>query len=100
MAALAQNIGLALVLIALAADSTCQAIGQLADISAWRTAGAYFFIASAVLAWYVATVLLLETSYRRVVLPMGKVRGANIPGQQPSQPIQFMAGEPGIKVGQ
>jgi uncharacterized protein len=53
-----------------------------------------------VLAWYVTTALLLEASYRRVVLPMGKVRGANVPGQQPSQTIQFMAGEPGVKVGQ
>jgi succinate-acetate transporter protein len=100
LAALAQNIGLALVLAALAAGSTCQAIGQLADVSGWRSVGAYFFIASAVLAWYVATALLLEASYRRVVLPMGKVRGANIPGRQPSQTIQFMAGEPGVKVGQ
>jgi uncharacterized protein len=100
LAALGQNLGLALVLVALAAGATCQAVGQIADISAWRTAGAYFFIASAVLAWYVATALMLESSFRRVVLPMGKVAGPNRPGQQPRQVIQFTAGEPGVKVGQ
>jgi succinate-acetate transporter protein len=100
LAALAQNISLALVLIALAAGATAQAVGQLADISAWRTVGAYFFIASAVLAWYTATALLLESSYRRVILPMGTVKAPNMPGREARQLIQFPAGEPGIKVGQ
>ncbi|MDQ7908044.1 GPR1/FUN34/YaaH family transporter [Phytohabitans sp. ZYX-F-186] len=100
LAALGRNIGFALVLTALAAGATCQAIGQLADISPWRTAGAWLFIASAVLAWYVATALLLESSFGRVVLPMGIVRGPNVPGRQTRQTIQFTAGEPGVKVGQ
>ena len=100
LAALAQNISLALVLAALAAGATCRAVGQIADIPAWRTAGAYFLIASAVLGWYTATALLLESSLRRVVLPMGVVRGTNVPGRKPSQLIQFTAGEPGVKVGQ
>jgi uncharacterized protein len=100
LAALGKNIGLALVLIALAAGATCQAIGQLADVSAWRTAGAWLFIAAAVLAWYVATALLLESTFGRVVLPMGIVRGANVPGRPALQTIQFSHGEPGVKVGQ
>ncbi|MFD0744905.1 acetate uptake transporter family protein [Phytohabitans flavus] len=100
LAALGKNIGLAGVLIALAAGATCQGIGQLADISAWRTAGAWLFIASAVIAWYVATALLLESSFGRVILPMGIVRGVNVPGHQTRQMIQFPAGEPGVKVGQ
>jgi succinate-acetate transporter protein len=100
IAALASNVSLALVLVALAAGATCQAVGQVADISAWRTVGAYFFIASAVLAWYVATALLLESSFRRVILPMGTMKAPNMPGQQSRQLIQFTAGEPGVKVGQ
>jgi succinate-acetate transporter protein len=100
LAALGQNLSLALVLVALAAGSTCLAVGQIADISAWRTLGAYFFIASAVIAWYTATALMLEASLRRVILPMGKVRAPNMPGREPRQVIQFTAGEPGVKVGQ
>ncbi|WBB66596.1 GPR1/FUN34/YaaH family transporter [Micromonospora sp. WMMD812] len=100
LAALAENLSLALTLIALAAGSTSQAIGQLADISGWRTLGAYFFIASAVLAWYTATAMLLESAYRRVVLPMGRRRAPDRPGVAPRHTIQFVAGEPGIKVGQ
>lgn len=99
-AALAENLGLGAVLTALAGGATCLAIGQIAGISGWRTLGAWFLIASAILAWYVATAMMLEVTYRRVVLPTGKVRGPNQPGRQPRQVIQFTAGEPGIKVGQ
>ncbi|MEU6202360.1 GPR1/FUN34/YaaH family transporter [Micromonospora musae] len=100
VAALAESIGLAAVLATLAAGATCQAIGQIAGISGWRTVGAYIFIVSAVIAWYTATAMMLEGTYRRVVLPIGKMRAPDRPGQEPRQVIQFMAGEPGIKVGQ
>lgn len=99
-AALAENLGLTLVLATLAAGATCLAVGQIADISAWRTVGAYFLIASAVIGWYTATAMMLEGTFRRVILPIGKARGPNIPGREPRQVIQFTAGEPGIKVGQ
>jgi len=100
VAALAENLGLTAVLTALAAGATCFAVGQIADISAWRTIGAYLFVASAALAWYTATAMMLEGTYRRVILPIGKMRGPNMPGREPRQVIQFTAGEPGIKVGQ
>ncbi|MFI6267098.1 acetate uptake transporter family protein [Micromonospora sp. NPDC051006] len=100
LAALAKNVSLALTLIALAAGATAQAIGQLADISGWRTLGAYFFIASAVVAWYTATAMLLEATYGRAVLPIGMLRAPHRPGAQPPQAIQFVSGEPGIKIGQ
>ncbi|MEU3454648.1 GPR1/FUN34/YaaH family transporter [Micromonospora sp. NPDC006766] len=100
LAALAENLGLAAVLATLAAGATCLAIGQIANISGWRTAGAWFFIASAILGWYVATAMMLEGTWRRVVLPLGKRRGPNVPGRSPRQVIQFVSGEPGVKVGQ
>ncbi|MFC3501169.1 acetate uptake transporter family protein [Micromonospora krabiensis] len=100
LAALAENLSLAVTLIALAAGATCQAIGQLADVSGWRTVGAWFFVISAVVAWYTATAMLLESAYRRVVLPMGRREAPDRPGSQPRHVIQFVAGEPGIKVGQ
>ncbi|WP_326560173.1 acetate uptake transporter family protein [Micromonospora sp. NBC_01796] len=99
-AALAVNLGLAGVLIALAGGATTFGVGQIADSSAWRTTGAWFFVVSALIAWYVATAMMLEGTYRRVILPLGKRGGVNVPGREPRQSIQFVAGEPGIKVGQ
>lgn len=100
LAALAENLGLASVLGTLAAGATCMGVGFIADIAGWRTAGAWFFIASAILAWYTATAMMLEGTFRRVILPVGKMRAPDMPGRQPRQVIQFPAGEPGVKVGQ
>jgi uncharacterized protein len=100
LAALAENVGLAAVLASLAAGATAFGIGQIADIAGVRTLGAWLFIISALIAWYVATAMMLEGTFRRVILPIGKVRGPDEPGREPRQVIQFTAGEPGIKVGQ
>jgi hypothetical protein len=101
VAALAVNLSLASVLATLAGGSTCEAVGMIAGSSAWRTVGAYLFVASAALAWYTATALLFEASFKRVVLPLGRIGGgSNRPGRPPSEPIQYMAGEPGVKIGQ
>jgi uncharacterized protein len=100
LAALAQNIGFALVLAALAGGAICLAVGLLVNSSPWRTTGAWFFIVSAVLAWYVASAMLLESTFGRVVLPIGKVGGVDRPGRAARRPIQYPAGEPGVKVGQ
>ena len=47
-----------------------------------------------------ATAMMLEGTFRRVILPIGKMSGPNVPGREPRQVIQFLAGEPGVKVGQ
>jgi succinate-acetate transporter protein len=100
IAALGENLALAAVLTGLAAGATCLGVGWIADISWIRTLGGWFFIGSALAAWYTATAMMLEGTFRRVILPIGKMRGPNIPGREPRQVIQFTAGEPGIKVGQ
>jgi len=100
VAALAENLGLAAVLVALAAGSTCQGVGLTTGRTTWDTVGAWFFIVSALLAWYVATAMMLESTFKRVVLPLGRVRGVNRPGLQPRTAIQYQDGEPGVKAGQ
>jgi succinate-acetate transporter protein len=100
LAALGQNIGLALVLTALAAGATCMAVGMALGISIWSTIGAYFFIAASVLAWYVATAMMLEWSFKRVILPIGKIGAVSRPGRAARPAIQYPEGEPGVKVGQ
>jgi hypothetical protein len=45
--------------------------------------------------------MLLAGMFGRVILPLGKYsRDANVPGHQPTYPIQFALGEPGVKQGQ
>lgn len=101
-AAMVENAAVSLVLLALAIASTLLAIGLLTGAGVVQTIGGYFWIASAVLAWYTASAMLLEATHRRVVMPMGKRGGAmaNVPGREPKQTIQFELGEPGVKVGQ
>ncbi|MFD2419685.1 acetate uptake transporter family protein [Amycolatopsis pigmentata] len=100
-AAFAENISIGLVLLTLAAASTLLAIGLLGNIGILRLIAAYLLIVSAILAWYTASAMMLEATYKRVVLPVGKVGAEpNVPGTKPKRLIQFEMGEPGIKVGQ
>lgn len=100
LAATAENLSLALTLGVLAAGATLLAIAHVGNVSVAETAAGYVLLASAVLAFYVASSMLLQSTFGRVVLPLGKVRAPNRPGAIPTQPIQYELGEPGVKVGQ
>lgn len=100
-AALAENIALSLVLGTLAAGATLLAIALTMGLNTVEVIGALVLIASAVLAWYTATAMMLQAAFKRVILPLGK-RGAepDAPGKAPKGAIQYQVGEPGIKIGQ
>jgi succinate-acetate transporter protein len=101
IAAVAENLAVSLVLLTLAAGSTFLAIGLIGSWSPLETTGAYLLLVSALVAWYTASAMLLEATYKRAILPMGK-RGAApaVPGQRPTEPIEYQFGEPGVKAGQ
>jgi hypothetical protein len=45
--------------------------------------------------------MMLAGTFGRVIFPLGKYRReANVPGDQPTYPIQFELGEPRVKQGQ
>jgi succinate-acetate transporter protein len=96
-AALYESVALTLVLTLLAAGSTFAAIGYTLDGSWARTTAGWLFICSAIVAWYVATALMLQSVRGEAVLPVGKrnTAGGSGPGL-----IQYRAGEPGIRHGQ
>lgn len=97
----AENMAISLVLLTLAAGSTLLAIGLIGPFSAVQTAAGWVLVASAVIAWYTASAMMLESTYKRVILPMGKVGPEpNTPGKEPKQTIQYQVGEPGVKAGQ
>lgn len=95
------NFGVTAVLGTLAAGSTFAAIAFLADSTGWEKLAGWVFIASAILAWYVASAMMLAAAAGRTVIPLGKAeRAANVPGEQPARAIELEWAEPGIKHGQ
>jgi len=100
-AALADNLGLFLLLGALATGSGFMAAGEVGGISWCEHLAGWLFVAAAGVAWYVATAMMLESKGGRVVLPLGKYKsGANVPGRQIVLPIAYESGMPGSRVGQ
>jgi uncharacterized protein len=101
LAAIAENVALFGVLLALALGSLFMAIGLSAGSTGWVKVAGWLFVASAILAYYVATAIMLLSGAGKVILPLGKPKkDANKPGEQPVKPIQLEWAEPGIKKGQ
>jgi uncharacterized protein len=102
LAALADNLGLFVVLGLLAAGSALLAAGLVGHSPGAITAGGWVLVASAAAAFYTAGAMMLaQASGGRTILPLGRLSAAaNIPGRQASTPIGYPAGMPGSKVGQ
>jgi succinate-acetate transporter protein len=100
LAAWAENVALAGVLVTLAAGSTLLAIAMIGGVPVVETVGGYLFIVSAVIAWYTASAMMIEGTFKRVVLPLGTRGAPQRPGSVAHLPVQYDRGEPGVKVGQ
>lgn len=102
VAATAESLGLTSVLTTLAVGAGLLAVGYLTGGGSWLQAGGWVLVASAVLAWYTASAMMIESTFGRVVLPLGKrgTREASLPGGIVHQPIEFEHGEPGVRHGQ
>ncbi len=94
-ASLATNAGLVSVLTLLAAGSTIMAIATFTASDALRVISGYVFMVSAVAAWYTATALMLEETFGRSVLPLGKTEHA-----ERRTGFALGLGEPGVAHGQ
>jgi succinate-acetate transporter protein len=101
VAALAENLALFGVLLTLSLGSFAMAIGLSAGSTGWVKIAGWLFVVAAILAYYVATAIMLLSGAGKVILPLGKPKkDANVPGAQPVKPIQLEWAEPGIKKGQ
>jgi succinate-acetate transporter protein len=94
VAAFAENGVLTGVLAFLAAGSTVSAYAFLVDNAGAARLGGWLFIVSAVVAWYLASAMMLAGTYKREVLPIGKYHHVD------EAPVQYLYGQPGVKVGQ
>ena len=101
IASLAESLAISSVLFTLTAGVALLGVFYTLGGSGWEKVAGYVTMASAFAAFYTATAMMLAATFGRVVLPLGKYRReANVPGGQPTYPIQFALGEPGVKQGQ
>ena len=101
LGALAQNLGVFTVLATLSAGSALTAAGFYAGSLGTVRVGGWLFVISAAAAWLTVGAMVLEHSFGRTVIPLGKwSKTANIPGAKFTDPIAYPAGMPGVRVGQ
>lgn len=101
LAALGENLVLAILLAALATAAGFTSAGFWAPATWSLHIGGWLFVASAVLALYVAASMMFENTFGRTILPTGKYRAsANVPGGRGMRPLEYKYGEPGVKIGQ
>jgi uncharacterized protein len=100
LAAAADNVALTATLVFLAAGSTLLAIALLGDYPVVQAIGGYVLILSAIVAWYLASAMMVQATFKRVVLPIGKRHEPDPDAIEDDNLIQYAAGEPGLKIGQ
>lgn len=101
LAALAESAGLVATLVTLTVGAAFLAVHYLVGGLGWQHAGGWVLVASAIAATYTAAAMMLEGTFGRVVLPLGKFsKAANKPGSVVSEPIEYSAGMPGARQGQ
>jgi|tagenome__1003787_1003787.scaffolds.fasta_scaffold20923901_2 uncharacterized protein len=101
LGALAQNLLVFITLGVLTAGSAVTAAGLWAGSLATVHVGGWLFVISAAAAWLTAGAMVLEHSFGRSIIPVGKwSRADNVPGATVTDPIAYPAGMPGVKVGQ
>lgn len=96
LASFAENAGLVGVNLLLSIAATLEAISRLTGNVVLQTIAGYFFLVSALIAWYTASALMFEEAYGHRVLPVFRSKRVDISNGG----IQLGAGEPGVIRGQ
>jgi succinate-acetate transporter protein len=100
LGALAQNVLVFLTFGVLTAASAVTAAGFWAGSLGTIRVGGWLFVISAAAAWLAAGAMVLEHSFGRTIIPVGKwSRTVNRPGARVTDPITYPGGMPGVKVG-
>ncbi len=101
VASIGENLGVTSTLAALGVGAGLLGVGYLVGGTGWLHTGAWVLIASSIRAFYTGSAMMFKASFGRVVLPLGEPKAAaNIPGREYTHPLQYEAGEPGVKQGQ
>lgn len=95
------NLPLWLLLFTVGIGSWVFCAGLWSGSNLWERVAAWLFVIGALAAWYVGSMVMLESAWRRVILPLGRFRReANVPGTRTSYPTEYVAGQPGVRQGQ
>jgi uncharacterized protein len=101
LASLGESLGVLIVLAPLATGATIAGVAEFVGDANWLKVAGWVFVISAATAWYTATAMMLEGSWSRTMLPLGKYsRGANVPGGRATRPVEYAEGMPGVRRGQ
>jgi succinate-acetate transporter protein len=101
IASLAESLALFAVLGTLTAGSGLMAAALISGTSGVQTWAGWVLVVSALCAFYTASAMMLEGTFGRVILPLGKLRvAANVPGRRITEPIEYPEGMPGVRQGQ
>ncbi len=95
IAALGENLALTVTLGVLALASSVMAYAKFAGSEGWVIVAGWIFFASAILAWYAATAMMMEAVFGRAILPVVKMKPA-----ADAPELNYGIGEPGVKKGQ
>ena len=94
------NFPLFALLFTIGVGSLILSVGLWSGNLTWTHIAAYLFIAGAICAWYVGAMVILQSSWRKIILPLGKYgRAGNIPGSKSEYPTQYEHGHPGVRQG-
>src|SRR5205085_2397648 len=81
LASLGESLAITSVLAPLTVGAALLGVFYVVGGSGWEKAGGYVTMASAFTAFYAATAMMMASSWRRTVLPLGKYNAdANVPG--------------------
>ena len=101
LASVVENVGFFAVLATLCVGSALLAGALIYGSEGLATTAGWVLVASAIVAWYVATAMMLAYAGGRTILPLGKYsKAANKPGERPTRAIELEWAEPGIRMGQ
>lgn len=101
LGSLAQSFALFTVLSTLTVGAGFTAAGFYGGALWAERVGGWLFVISAAAAWLTAGAMVLEHSFGRTIIPLGKWSAdANIPGRKPTTPLAFSGGMPGVRFGQ
>lgn len=95
IAALRENVVLALLLALVTVASVVTGLGLMTTSTVTTEIGGYFYVAGAVVAWYLATAIMVAEATGRQMLPIGPYRQASmLPGEPISEVVAFSTGSP------
>lgn len=100
LASVVESFAITVVLVLLGFGSGLLGVFYTVGGGTWEHIAGYVTMASAIAAFYAGSAMLLANTWGRAVLPLGRYSRDSDPPGHPMYPIQFTAGEPGIKHGQ